>query len=39
MLTALRAAEEKLRQYYSETDDIPSDVFAISIMLAPQHKL
>lgn len=39
MLTALRAAEEKLRQYYSETDDIPSDIFAISTMLAPQHKL
>jgi hypothetical protein len=39
MLTALRAAEEKLRQYYSKTDDIPGDVFAISTMLAPQHKL
>jgi hypothetical protein len=39
MLTALRAAEEKLRQYYSKTDDIPGDVFAIGTMLAPQHKL
>jgi hypothetical protein len=39
MLTALRAAEEKLRQYYSETDGIPSDVFAISTMPTPRHKL
>jgi predicted nucleotide-binding protein (sugar kinase/HSP70/actin superfamily) len=39
MLTALRTAEEKLRQYYSKTDDIPGDIFAIGTMLAPQHKL
>ncbi|KAJ6038847.1 hypothetical protein N7460_007564 [Penicillium canescens] len=39
MLTALRAAEEKLRQYYSKTEDVHGDIFAIGTMLAPQHKL
>lgn len=39
ILTALYAAEEKLRQYYSKTEDVHSDLFAISTMLTPQYKL
>jgi hypothetical protein len=39
MLTALCAAEEKLRQYYSKAEDVHGDVFAIGTVLAPQHKL
>lgn len=39
MLAALYAAKAKLSQYYSMTDDIPGDIYAIGTMLAPQHKL
>lgn len=39
MLQALQAAQEKLRQYYSEKDDIPGDLYAISTMIAPANKI
>lgn len=39
MLSALHAAKEKLSYYYRKTDEIPGDLFAISTILAPQHKL
>jgi hypothetical protein len=39
MLKALHAAEAKLRQYYSMTDKVPGDLYAISTIIAPQNKL
>lgn len=39
MLSALHAAKTKLSQYYSKTDGVPGDLFAIGTMLAPQNKL
>lgn len=39
MLSALHAAKTKLSQYYSKTDDVHNDIFAIGTMLAPQNKL
>ena len=39
MLTALGAATDKLSYYYSRTDHIRGDLFAIGTILAPQHKL
>jgi hypothetical protein len=39
MLAALSAAKDKLSQYYSQTDHIRGDLFAIGTILAPQHKL
>ena len=39
MLTALHAAMDKLSFYYSQTDHIRGDPFAIATILAPQHKL
>ena len=38
MLQALRAAQQKLSDYYSQTDNIPGDLYAISTMLAPSNK-
>ena len=37
MLRALEAALEKLRRYYSATDSIKDDLYAISTMLAPSN--
>lgn len=39
MLTALQAAKTKLSYYYSMTDDIDGDLYAIGTIIAPQHKL
>lgn len=39
MLQALQAAQVKLRKYYSETDDIPGDLYAIGTMIAPANKI
>ena len=39
MLSALYTAKTKLSQYYSKTDSVPSDIFAIRTILAPQNKL
>ena len=39
MLTALRAAKGKLSHYYSMTDDIHGDPYAIGTIIAPQQKL
>jgi hypothetical protein len=40
MLEALKLAKSKLREYYSRTDNLElSDIYARSIILAPQHKL
>lgn len=39
MLQALEAAQQKLRDYYSETDNIQGDLYAICTMLAPANKL
>ena len=38
MLQALEAGLDKLRHYYSATDNIRSDLYAISTMLAPSYK-
>lgn len=39
MLTALEAASDKLRDYYSQTYEAYSDLFTIAIILDPQKKL
>lgn len=39
MLSALKQAKLKLSQYYSMTDEIPGDLYAIGTILAPQNKL
>lgn len=39
MLSALKQAKSKLSQYYSMTDQIPGDLYAIGMILAPQNKL
>jgi hypothetical protein len=39
MLAALYAAKRKLSQYYSMTDQIPGDLYAIGTIIAPQQKL
>jgi hypothetical protein len=39
MLSALYVAKAKLPAYYSDTDKVHSDLFAIGTILAPQHKL
>ncbi|EYE89960.1 uncharacterized protein EURHEDRAFT_435899, partial [Aspergillus ruber CBS 135680] len=39
MLAALYAAKKKLSHYYSMTDDIPDDLYAIGTIIAPQQKL
>lgn len=39
MLAALHAAKRKLSQYYSMTDQIHNDLYAIGTIIAPQQKL
>lgn len=39
MLTALYAAKRKLSHYYSMTDNIHGDLYAIGTIIAPQYKL
>ncbi|KAG2002900.1 hypothetical protein GB937_009436 [Aspergillus fischeri] len=39
MLSALKQAKLKLLEYYSMTNDIHDDLYAISTILAPQNKL
>lgn len=39
MLKALGAARDKLAEYYSKTDEVHGDLFAIGTILAPEHKL
>jgi hypothetical protein len=39
MLSALDVAKAKLPAYYSDTDKVHGDPFAIGTILAPQHKL
>lgn len=39
MLTALHTTKDKLSSYYSQTDQIYGDIFAIGTILAPQNKL
>lgn len=39
MLQALKATKTKLSEYYSKTDDIHYDLYAIGTMMAPQNKL
>lgn len=39
MLKALGAARDKLADYYSKTDEVDGDLFAIGTMLAPENKL
>ena len=39
MLSALKAAEVKLSEYYRKTDEIEGDLYAIGTILAPQNKL
>ena len=39
MLAALHAAKTKLSQYYSMTDQIHNDLYAIGTIIAPQQKL
>lgn len=39
MLTALEAASDKLRDYYSQTYEAYGDLFAIATILDPQKKL
>jgi len=38
MLQALQAAQAKLSDYYSRTDTIRGDLYAIGTMLAPANK-
>ena len=39
ILSALKQAKLKLSEYYSMTDNIPDDLYAISTILASQNKL
>lgn len=39
MLAALHAAKGKLSQYYSMTDQIPGDLYAIGTIVSQQQKL
>jgi hypothetical protein len=39
MLAALEAAKKKLSRYYSMTDEIHGDLYAIGTILSPQSKL
>lgn len=38
MLSALKAARQKLRNYYAETDNTPNDLYAIGTMVGPSNK-
>jgi hypothetical protein len=39
MLRALEYARKKLSQYYSATDEVGDDLYAIATIMAPQNKL
>lgn len=39
MLSSLEAAKEKLVKYYSMTDDIEGNLYAIGTILAPSNKM
>ncbi|KAK9847191.1 hypothetical protein MYU51_020359 [Penicillium brevicompactum] len=39
MLSSLEAAEKKLSHYYSQTDKIDNNLYAIGTILSPKHKL
>lgn len=39
MLSALQHAKQKLSDYYAQTDEIDSDLYAIATIMAPQNKL
>jgi hypothetical protein len=39
MLTSLRAGEEKLSMYYTKTEEVHGNLFAIGTILAPENKL
>jgi len=39
ILTALYAAKGKLSHYYSMTDNIHGDLYAVGTIIAPQYKL
>lgn len=39
MLTALKAARQKLRDYYAKTEDMHGHLYAIGTALAPDTKL
>ena len=39
MLHALQAGRNKLKFYYTKTDEVPGNLYAIGTILAPQHKL
>ena len=39
MLKALGATRDKLAEYYSKTDEVHGNLFAIGTILAPEHKL
>ena len=39
MLSSLEAAKEKLKKYYSDTDDIEGNPYAIGMILAPSSKM
>lgn len=39
ILSSLEAANEKLKKYYGETDDIEGNIYAIGTILAPSTKM
>ncbi|KAJ5365267.1 hypothetical protein N7517_008153 [Penicillium concentricum] len=39
MLSSLEAAKEKLKKYYSDTDDIEGNPYAIGMILVPSSKM
>lgn len=39
MLKALEAGQEKLAFYYNQTYNVYGKIYAIGMILAPQHKL
>ena len=39
MLKALGTARDKLAEYYSKTDEVYGNLFAISTILVPEYKL
>jgi len=39
MLKALGAGKDKLKDYYSKTTELHSNLYAVSTILAPEYKL
>lgn len=39
MLSSLKAAKEKLKKYYGDTDDIEGNLYALGMILAPSSKM